>query len=114
MSDNIHDIEERVKIGNKHCELYKAGVEGSSPAFPTIKRDGITILDYFAAKAMQALITNVGPFEDDLEWCNGDSCGRSDVPNVEQVADYAYRLALRMCLARRSVEENCELMEGWE
>jgi hypothetical protein len=64
--------------------------ETSGPAFPTpahnLKNDGMTLRDYFAAKAMQSII-KYGPWSDDVD--------------MEEIARLAYQQADAMLKARK-------------
>jgi hypothetical protein len=82
-------------------EIRMAKIEGDAPAFPTNNKDGITVIDYFAAKVMQALIMKLGPYEDDVARPGALPSGREDVPHTKQIAEYAYAQAAEMCLVRR-------------
>lgn len=84
----------------------------SSPAFPSPgvvlpngrqqgAYEGMTLRDYFAAKAMQALLSRLGPFEDDPNRGNAFPRGRDDVPDVDSCAAYAYSQADAMLAARQ-------------
>jgi hypothetical protein len=61
----------------------------------------ITLRDYFAAKAMQALISAHGGYEDDSLSPNAIASFSEDAPNIDLVADYAYNAADAM-LERRN------------
>jgi hypothetical protein len=50
--------------------------------------DWMTLRDYFAAKAMEALLSHSGPYGEDQE----PKC-RDDVFTVDELADYAYAQA---------------------
>ena len=69
----------------------------NEPAFPRIHRyasqNGITIRDYFAAKAMQALVGSVYESDSQLE-----------VRNEVQLAEQAYAFADAMLVAREPKE----------
>lgn len=79
---------------------FRAAEEGGRPAFAGNHADGMSLRDYFAAAAMQALITKLGPYEDDPGAPNSFPSGRDDVPNVHELAMYAYSQADAMCLIR--------------
>jgi hypothetical protein len=85
-------------------DIRMAKAEGEAPAFPTSNQDGITVMDYFAAKVMQALIMKLGPYEDDKSRPDAFPCGREDVPHITKIAEYAYLQASAMCLARRLMD----------
>lgn len=79
--------------------------ETGGPAFPYIEtgdsgvREGMTLRDYFAAKAMQALIT-------EPSWgdgCTPTYCRMSEEKNDEakMIAQSAYKLADAMLGARK-------------
>ena len=92
--------------------------EHGGPAFPCIEatmtgidsdgverfdneaHGGMTLRDYFAAKAMLALITKYGGYEDDTSSPSA-VCGFSeDVPHIDAVAKYAYSQADAMLAER--------------
>ena len=69
------------------------------PAFPNNKdtsewREGITIRDYFAAKAMQGLFGSMG--EITKSW----SAMARDIPLKDYLSDYAYEIADAMLKQR--------------
>ena len=75
------------------------------PAFPVpgLHRDsynnGMTLRDYFAAKAMNALLTKQGPYGE----AYGDdrpSAYSEDAQTVDELAEYAYAQADAMLIAR--------------
>lgn len=78
-----------------------------TPAFPSESAAypeclGMTLRDYFAAKAMQALMTKCGPYTDDTTSEGAFPMGREDAPDVSEVAEYAYVQADAMLKARES------------
>jgi hypothetical protein len=76
-------------------------------AFPTdsIMYEGMSLLDYFAAKAMQALVTHHGAYCDDTTSCGRGGGGSEDALDVEEVADYAYCQADAMMVERKRRSE---------
>ena len=76
-------------------------------AFPTdsIMYEGMSLLDYFAAKAMQALLTHHGAYCDDTTSCGRGGGGSEDALDVEEVADYAYCQADAMMFERKRRSE---------
>ena len=85
-------------------------IDTGGPAFPNeggaghLWNDkGMTLRDYFAAKAMAALLSRSGPYgEDQKPIC------REDVFTVDELAEYAYAQADAM-LTIRSVPDNAEV-----
>ena len=84
-------------------------IETGGPAFPvqtsitsdgstlTVKgSSGLTLRDYFAAKAMQALLTKQGPYGEDRLRPYSEN-----VQNVDELAEYAYTQADAMLEARK-------------
>ena len=69
------------------------GIEGQP------SNDGMTLRDYFAAKAMQSLLSHYGAYEDDESAPN--SFGSEDAMNVDLCAKYAYVQADAMMEARK-------------
>lgn len=65
-----------------------------------ISAAGVSLRDYFAAKAMQALIAKHGGYEDDLTSRHAIRSFSEDAPNVDQVSVYAYAQADAMIEAR--------------
>ena len=53
----------------------------------------IDLRDYFAAKAMQSLLSFCGPYEDDTSSPTAFPKGKSTRPHVDQIASYAYAQA---------------------
>lgn len=84
--------------------------DAGGPAFPEVPgtnnafegAHGMTLRDYFAAKAMAALIAAHGGYEDDDTSPSAIKAFSEDAPNVVTVADYAYNMADEM-LIRRTV-----------
>ena len=69
------------------------------PAFPNHKdtsewRAGITVRDYFAAKAMQGLFSSMG------EITNSWSKMAKDIPLKEYISNYSYEIADEMLKQR--------------
>ena len=62
--------------------------------------DGMTLRDYFAAKAMQGLIAKHGGYEDDMTAPSAIRSFSEDAPNIEIVSFYAYNIADAMMCAR--------------
>ena len=62
--------------------------------------DGMTLIDYFAAKAMQGLIAKHGGYEDDMTAPNAIRSFSEDAPNIDAIAWYAYQMADAMMCAR--------------
>jgi len=65
------------------------------PAFPVkqpLSSDalGMTLRDYFAAKAMLALLTHHGGYTGDEAHQSSIPCLREDVLDVDSLAQYAY------------------------
>lgn len=79
------------------------------PAFPGLhpskechyQETGMTLRDYFAAKAMQALVTKCGAMEDDMCDPQAMPMADEDAPNVDQIAVYSYAQADAMLEARK-------------
>ena len=68
--------------------------------------NGMTMRDYFAAKAMAALLSRSGPYgEDQKPIC------REDVFTVDELAEYAYAQADAM-LTIRALPDNAVLSGG--
>lgn len=63
---------------------------------------GLTLRDYFAAKAMQGLLTKHGGYEDDMSAPYSVVSFSENAPNVDQAAEYAYAQADAMIKARES------------
>jgi hypothetical protein len=61
-------------------------------AFPDEANDGLTILDYFAAKAMQAFITKSG------------GAGGTDKKVNSVIAEISYSVAIEMLEAKQIIE----------
>lgn len=73
--------------------------DGSEEYEPEVMvHGGLTVCDYFAAKAMQALISHHGAYCDDVSVPG--SVGSEDVMHVDQVSEYAYAQADAMLAAR--------------
>ena len=81
----------------------------SDPAFPVFPETsighasahkGMTLRDYFAAKAMAALLSRSGPYGEDKK----PIC-REDVFTVDELAEYAYAQADAM-LTIRALPDN--------
>ena len=53
----------------------------------------LVLRDYFAAKAMQSLLSFCGPYEDDPSSPTALPKGKNTRPNVDEVAQYAYAQA---------------------
>jgi len=66
-------------------------------AFPDQYNDGMSLRDYFAAKAMQALLAKQGPYGEDFE-----PAYRDDVQHIDELAQYAYSQADAMLKAREA------------
>ena len=80
-------------------------IKDGGPAFPhdiTKRSDvyGMTLRDYFAAKAMAAIITKYGAYTDDESAPDSPRGMREDVPTVVDVAEYAYIQADAMIAER--------------
>lgn len=75
-----------------------SNINTGGPAFPVpdLHNNGMTLRDYFAAKAMQALLTKQGPYGDDV-----GKQYRDDVQHVDELAGYAYIQADAMLKARK-------------
>ena len=63
--------------------------------------EGMTLRDYFAAKAMQGLIAKHGGYEDDMTAPNAIRSFSEDAPNIEIISFYAYDIADAMMCARK-------------
>jgi len=61
-----------------------------------ITEGGMSMRDYFAAKAMQSLLSKCGPYEDDESSSNRFPMGKEQAPTVHEVALYAYAQAEAM------------------
>ena len=61
---------------------------------------GMTLRDYFAAKAMLALLTHHGGYTGDEAHQSSIPCLREDVLDVDSLAQYAYSQADAMLAAR--------------
>jgi hypothetical protein len=78
-------------------------VDTGGPAFPGLHPSkechyqdaGMTLRDYFAAKAMQALLTKLGPYGEDLP-----KPYREVAMDCEMLAEYAFIQADAMLVAR--------------
>jgi hypothetical protein len=71
------------------------------PHYPAAQYEpGMTLRDYFAAKAMQALIAKHGGYSDDLSHPQAIRGYSEDAPDVDNVAEYAYCQADAMLKAR--------------
>jgi len=75
------------------------------PAFPVkqpLSSDalGMTLRDYFAAKAMLALLTHHGGYTGDEAHQSSIPCLREDVLDVDSLAQYAYLQADAMLAER--------------
>ena len=61
---------------------------------------GMDLRDYFAAKAMQALLSKYGAFTDDISSPNAYPLGKENVPDITKIATYSYWQADAMMKAR--------------
>lgn len=80
-------------------------INDGGPAFP-LKEPcmsdffGMTLRDYFAAKAMLALLTHHGGYTGDEAHPSSIPCLREDVLDVDSLAQYAYSQADAMLAER--------------
>lgn len=82
-------------------------IEDGGPAFPIpgLQNDadfnGMTLRDYFAAKAMQALLSHHGAYEEDARFCSKKEARKRESALLNDVlAKYAYGVADTMLAAR--------------
>lgn len=89
-------------------------INNGGPAFPGIRieagdnynppkqfhRSGMSLRDYFAAKAMLALLTHHGGYTGDEAHQSSIPCLREDVLDVDSLAQYAYSQADAMLAER--------------
>lgn len=81
-----------------HCEVCESKSAGTGIFFGGTQ--GMTLRDYFAAKAMGSLLSYCGPYEDDETSPFAFRCGKETAPTVDDVANYAYSMADAMLRAR--------------
>ena len=79
-------------------------IKTGGPAFPVDEAhsnfEGMTLRDYFAAKAMLALLTHHGGYTGDEAHQSSIPCLREDVLDVDSLAQYAYSQADAMLAER--------------
>ena len=84
-----------------------SNIETGGPAFPILAEQdadgwahvGMSLRDYFAAKAMQALLSHHGAYCDDVSLPG--SVGSEYVFHVHSLAEYSYTQADAMLEARK-------------
>ncbi|MDD2149937.1 hypothetical protein NPS52_04685 [Pseudomonas putida] len=94
-------IEESEQVGGI-CYECQPATQGEQPAFPVQASDygghgtcfGLTIRDYFAAKAMQGYLANAWQAQE------LDSLGESSAQQMATVAEISYSMADAMLAAR--------------
>ena len=79
--------------------IHEVGTKNEAAYIEAVARlsHGMTLRDYFAAKAIQGLLANQGPYGEDRP-----KPYKEDVMNVDEISQYAYVMADAMLKARES------------